>query len=72
MPNITVGGEDDFQALADGAQALYDAGDLAGATRLDKMARKLNAKLSLGSIGGFRVGSQLSFGWQDVPSTLQT
>jgi hypothetical protein len=71
--NINSISEDDFTALASAAQRAKDAGKLAEAEALDKLARKANAALTNAKYS--RMGSEVGFGhkgigWRQVPSTL--
>ena len=69
MPNINVS-EADFDVLAKAALDALENGEHEQAAALDKMARKLNAKLSrTATLRGWPMQGK-PLGWEDVPSVL--
>ncbi len=64
--------EKDFDALVCAALDAQDRGDMETAKVLDKIARKLNAAITVERYRSVRVfsGSAKSHTWRDVPSVL--
>lgn len=64
--------ERDFDHLVSAANFAKERGDMEEANALDKIARKLNAALTIEKYRGVRwaSGSATKMTWQDVPSTL--
>ena len=75
MANVNVG-EEDFTWVADAANKAMERGNKEAAEVLDKLARKINAALSIASVsrkmGTFVKNSQVHpLTWRHVPSTLK-
>ena len=73
MPSVNVS-EKDFMEVADAARQAQARGDKEAAEILDKLARKINAALSVdhpsARIARMASGKSSVFTWRDVPSVL--
>ena len=73
MASINVS-EDDFEAVAMAANDAKFNGDMEAARALDKIARKINAALTVAAPMLKRTthlaGKRASVRWQDMPSTI--
>lgn len=75
MPSINIS-QADFEAVAGAALDAQDAGKMGQAHALDRIARKINAALSVASTRKFagalgRMFHHKALSWQDVESILK-
>ena len=73
MPSINIS-EDDFNTIACAAKDAKDDGNSQQATRLDKIARKINAALTATESAKMcrKLGHvHQTVRWQDMPSTIE-
>lgn len=73
MPSVNVS-EADFTAVATGAMAAKDSGDMDTARSLDKLARKINLALSSDNASAKvarMMGADVKRTWRDMPSVFE-